>query len=113
VNKFFNSDFDPFNVYAIGKVVVPSLNDRYNLYLGINLGYGVFNDKYETEKGTFKTDRVYSIKLFAKLDYKNFFVDLSAMTNIVPIDAKINTVKEGIKHLEDDITYDVIMLEIG
>jgi hypothetical protein len=101
-------------VYAIGKIVVPSINViGYNLSLGINLGYGVFNDKYETTQGTFKADRVYSIKLFARLDYKNFFIDLSAMTNIIPIDAKINTVNEVVKHLEDDITYDVIMLGIG
>jgi hypothetical protein len=25
VNKFLGSDFDPFNVYAIGKIVVPSI----------------------------------------------------------------------------------------
>jgi hypothetical protein len=34
-------------VYAIGKVVVPSLNNKYEFSLGANLGYGVFNSKYE------------------------------------------------------------------
>ncbi|MDR2818210.1 MAG: hypothetical protein LBB37_02060 [Endomicrobium sp.] len=48
-----------------------------------------------------------------KFDYKNFFVDLSAMTNIIPIDGKINTVNEGLKSVEENITYDVIMLGIG
>jgi hypothetical protein len=48
-----------------------------------------------------------------KFDYKNFFVDLSAMTNIIPIDAKINTVNEGLKSVKENIGYDVIMLGIG
>jgi hypothetical protein len=39
-------------------------------------------------------------------DYKNFFVDLSAMTNIIPIDAKINTINEGVKSVkENDVFY--------
>jgi hypothetical protein len=107
------SDFDPFNVYAIGKIVLPSINDKYEFSFGTNLGYGVFNDKYETTQGTFKADKVYSAKIFVKFDYKNFFVDLSAMTNIIPIDAKINTVNEGLKSVEENIGYDVIMLGIG
>jgi hypothetical protein len=49
-------------VYAIAKIVVPSLNDRYN---------------------------------------------------IIPIDAKINTVYEVVKSVEENITYDIIMLGIG
>jgi hypothetical protein len=61
-------------------------------------------------QGTFKANKVYSVKIFVKVDYKNFFVDLSAMTNIIPIDAKINTVKEGLKSVEENIGYDVIML---
>jgi hypothetical protein len=113
VNKFFNSDFDPFNVYAIGKVVWPPINDKCNLSFGANLGYGIFNSKYETAQGTFKADKVYSIKIFMKFCYKNFFVDLSAMKNIIPIDAKINTVNEGVKRLEENINYDVIMLGVG
>jgi hypothetical protein len=64
-------------------------------------------------KAKFETDKVYSAKIFVKLDYKNFFVDLSAMTNIIPIDAKINTVNEGVKSVKADIGYDVIMLGIG
>ncbi|MDR2644577.1 MAG: hypothetical protein LBB44_01135 [Endomicrobium sp.] len=48
-----------------------------------------------------------------KFDYKNFFIDLSAMTNIISIDAKINTVHEGVKSVKKDIRYDVIMLGIG
>jgi hypothetical protein len=113
VNKFFNSDFDPFNIYVIGKIVLPPINDKCNFSLGTNLGYGVFNGKYETMKVTSKADKVYSLKLFIKLDYKNFFVDLSAMTNIIPIDAKINTVHEGVRSVKKDIEYDVIMLGIG
>jgi hypothetical protein len=112
VNKFFNSDFDPFNVYAIWKVVL-SVNDKNEFSFGTNFGYGIFNDKYETAKGTFKSDKVYSAKFFVKFDYKNFFVDLSAMTNIIPIDAKINTVHEGIKSVKENINYNVIMLGIG
>jgi hypothetical protein len=113
VTKFFNSDFDPFNVYAIGKIVLPPINDKCGFSLGMNLGYGIFNDKYETSLGTFKADKVYSAKIFVKLDYKNFFVDLSAMINIIPIDAKIKTENEGVKRLEKNITYDIIMLGIG
>jgi hypothetical protein len=113
VNKFFNSDFDPFNVYAIGKIVVPSINNKYEFSLGTNLGYGVFNSKYETTQGTFKIDKVYSVKIYVKFDYKNFFVDLSAMTNIIPIDAKINTIHEGVKSVEENIKYNVVMLGIG
>jgi hypothetical protein len=112
VNKFFNSDFDPFNVYAIGKIVLPA-NDKCEFSFGTNLGYGVFNDKYETTQGTFKADKVYSLKIFMKIDYKNFFVDLSAMTNIIPIDAKINTVHEGLKSVKENIKYNVVMLGIG
>jgi hypothetical protein len=112
LNKFFNSDFDPFNMYAIWKTVLPA-NDKCEFSFGTKFGYGIFNDKYETAKGTFKAEKVYSIKLFVKLDYKDFFIDLSAMTNIIPIDAKINTVNEGVKHLERSITYDVIMVGIG
>jgi hypothetical protein len=48
-----------------------------------------------------------------KFDYKNFFVDLSAMTNIIPIDAKINTVNEGVKSVEENIKYNVVMLGVG
>jgi hypothetical protein len=44
-----------------------------------------------------------------KFCYKNFFVDLSAMKNIISIDAKINTVNEDVKRLEENINYDVIM----
>jgi hypothetical protein len=117
VNKFFNSDFDPFNVYAILKAALPinSINDKAKdgWSLGTNLGYGVFNSKYETAQGTFKADKVYSIKIFMEFCYKNFFVDLSAMKNIIPIDAKINTVNEGVKSVKKDIRYDVIMLGIG
>ncbi|MDR1244922.1 MAG: hypothetical protein LBJ98_02970 [Endomicrobium sp.] len=113
VNKFFNSDFDPFNVYAIGKIVCPPINDKCNLSFGTNLGYGVFNSKYETAQGTFKADKVYSVKVFVKFDYKNFFVDLAAMKNIIPIDAKIKTENEGVKRLKENINYDVIMLGIG
>jgi hypothetical protein len=98
---------------VIGKIVLPPINDTCNLSFGTNLGYGVFNDRYESEKGTFKADKVYSLKLFVKLDYKNFFVDLSAMTNIIPINAKINTVHEGVKSVNKDIRYDVIMLGLG
>ncbi|MDR2654443.1 MAG: hypothetical protein LBB39_04000, partial [Mycoplasmataceae bacterium] len=61
----------------------------------------------------FKANKVYSAKLFVKFDYKNFFIDLAAMTNIIPIDAKINTVHEGVKRLKENINYDVIMLGIG
>jgi hypothetical protein len=68
---------------------------------------------YETAQGKFKADKVYSVKVFVKFDYKNFFIDLSAMKNIIPIDAKINTVNEGVKRLEENINYDVIMLGIG
>jgi hypothetical protein len=103
-------------VYAIGKVVVPSLNNKYEFSLGANLGYGVFNSKYETMQGTFKADKVYSIKLFIKLDCKNFFVDLSAMTNIIPIDAEIYTFPEGVKvvkSVEENIKYNVVMLGVG
>jgi outer membrane protein W len=57
--------------------------------------------------------KVYSTKFFVKFDYKNFFIDLSAMTNIISIDAKINTVHEGVKSVKKDIRYDVIMLGIG
>jgi hypothetical protein len=114
VNKFFNSDFDPFNVYAILKANLPINHEAGDGFsFGANLGYGIFNDKYETVQGTFKADKVYSAKFFVKLDYKNFFIDLSAMTNIIPINAKINTVNEGVKHLEKNIKYDVIMLGIG
>ena len=74
VNKFFNSGFDPFNVYAIGKIVLPPINDKCNLSFGTNIGYGVFNDKYETNQGTFKADKVYSVKVFVKFDYKNFLL---------------------------------------
>jgi hypothetical protein len=112
VNKFFNSDFDPFNMYLIWKIALP-VNDESDFSFGTNFGYGIFNDKYKTVKGTFKADKVYSAKFFVKVDYKNFFIDLSAMTNIIPIDAKIKTKNEGIKHLEKSITYDVIMLGIG
>ena len=35
------------------------------------------------------------------------------MTNIIPIEAKINTVHEGIKLVNKDIRYDIIMLGIG
>jgi hypothetical protein len=77
------------------------------------IGYGVFNDKYETDKGTFKADKVYSVKIFVKFDYKNFFVDLSVIRNIIPINAKINTVHEGVKSINKDIGYDVIMLGLG
>jgi hypothetical protein len=112
VNKFFNSDFDPFNVYVIGKTVLP-INDKCNFSLGTNLGYGVFNSKYETMQVTSKADKVYSIKIFMKFCYKNFFVDLSAMKNIIPIDAKITTVNEGVKSVKKDIEYDVIMLGLG
>jgi hypothetical protein len=108
VNKFFNSDFDPFNVYAIWKIVLP-VNDKSEFSFGTNFGYGIFNDKYETAKGTFKADKVYSAKIFVKFDYKNFFVDLSAMTNIIPIDAKINTIHEGVKSVEENIKYNVVM----
>ncbi|MDR2818209.1 MAG: hypothetical protein LBB37_02055 [Endomicrobium sp.] len=45
LNKFFNSDFDPFNMYAIWKI-----NDKCEFSFGTNFGYGIFNDKYETEK---------------------------------------------------------------
>jgi hypothetical protein len=48
-----------------------------------------------------------------KFDYKNFIIDLSFARNIIPIDAKINTVNEGVKRLEKNINYDVIMLGIG
>jgi hypothetical protein len=112
VNKFFSSDFDPFNVYAIWKIALP-VNEESGISLGINFGYGIFNDKYETEKGTFKANKVYSAKLFVKFDYKNFFIDLAAMTNIIPIDAKINTINEGVKSVKKDISYDAIMLGIG
>jgi uncharacterized protein YxeA len=114
INKFFNSDFDPFNVYAILKAtLLTSHKAEDGLSLGASLGCGVFNYKYETTKETFKTDKVYSAKVFVKLDYKNFFVDLSAMTNIIPIDVTINTQYEGVKRLEKNINYDVIMLGIG
>jgi hypothetical protein len=41
VNKFFNSnfgfsDFDPFNIYVIGKIVSPPINDTCNLSFGTN-----------------------------------------------------------------------------
>jgi hypothetical protein len=113
VNKFFNSDFDPFNVYVIGKIVWPPINDKCNLSFGTNLGYGVFDDKYEIAQGTFKADKVYSVKVFVKFDYKNFFVDLSAMTNIIPIDAKVKTENEGVKSLKENINYNAIMLGMG
>jgi hypothetical protein len=113
INKFFNSDFNPFNIYVIGKIVLSPINDKCKLSFGTNLGYGVFDDKYETAQGTFKADKVYSVKLFVKLDYKNFFVDLSAMSNIIPIDAKINTINEDVKSVKSDIGYDVITLGIG
>jgi hypothetical protein len=113
VNKFFNSDFDPFNVYAIWKTVLPPINDKYELSFGMNLGYGILNNKYKTAKETFKADTVYSAKFFVKFEYKNFSIDLSAMTNIIPINAKIKTVNEGVKHLEENISYNVIMLGIG
>jgi hypothetical protein len=112
LNKFFNSDFDPFNVYAIWKIVLPA-NDKCEFSFGTNFGYGIFNDKYKTAKEAFKSDKVYSAKIFVKFDYKNFFVDLSAMTNIIPIDAKINTINEGIKSVKENINYNVIMLGIG
>jgi hypothetical protein len=117
VNKFFNSAFDPFNVYAILKATlsINSVNDKAKdgLSFGTNLGYGIFNSKYETAQGKFKADKVYSIKIFMKFCYKNFFVDLSAMKDIIPIDAKINTVNEGVKRLKENINYDVIMLGVG
>jgi hypothetical protein len=112
VNKFFNNDFDPFNVYAIWKVAL-SINEKSGISLGTNFGYGIFNDKYETKQGTFKADKVYSAKVFVKFDYKNFFVDLSAMTNIIPIDAKVKTENEGVKSLKANINYNVIMLGAG
>jgi hypothetical protein len=112
INKFFNSDFDPLNTYLIWKITLP-VNDESDFSLGTNTGYGIFNDKYETTQGTFKADKVYSAKVFVKFDYKNFFIDLSAMTNIIPIDAKIKTEKEDIKCLKENINYDVIMLGIG
>jgi hypothetical protein len=67
-------------------------------------------NKYETAKGTFKADKVYSAKIFVKFDYKNFFVDLSAMTNIIPKDTKINTENKGVKSVKEDIKYNVIIL---
>jgi hypothetical protein len=116
VNKFFNSDFDPdfdpFNVYAIGKIVLP-VYDKGEFSFGTNVGYGIFNSKYETAQETFKADKVYSVKVFVKFGYKNLFVDLSAMTNIIPIDAKITTVNEGVKRLKESINYNAIMLGIG
>jgi hypothetical protein len=69
VNKFFNSDFDPFNVYAIWKIAL-SVNEESGISFGTNFGYDIFNDKYETAQGTFKANNVYSAKLFVKFDYK-------------------------------------------
>ena len=112
VNKFFNSDFDPFNAYAIGKIAV-LFNDEIGISFGLNVGYGIFNNKYENIKGTFKADKTCSKKLFVEFDYKNFFIDLSAMLNSISIDATINTQYEGVKRLEKNIDYDVIMLGIG
>jgi hypothetical protein len=64
-------------------------------------------------QGTFKADRVYSPKLFIKFDYKNFFVDLSTMTNTIPIDAKINIANEGVKSVKENIKYNAVMLGVG
>jgi hypothetical protein len=111
INKFFNSDFNPFNVYAIWKIALP-VNKEDSILYGVNLGYGVFNDKYETTKGTFKVDKVYSAKIFVKFDCKNFIIDLSGTMNIIPVDAKINTVNGGVS-VTDHVNYDTIMLEVG
>jgi hypothetical protein len=89
------------------------VNEESGISFETNFGYGIFNDKYETAQATFKANNVYSAKLFVKFDYKNFFIDLAAMTNIIPIDAKINTVHEGVKSVKADIGYDVITLGVG
>jgi hypothetical protein len=67
INKFFNSDFDPFNACAIGKIPV-LFNDESGISFGLNVGYGIFNDKYETAEGTFKANNVYSTKFFVKFE---------------------------------------------
>jgi hypothetical protein len=43
INKFFNSDFDPFDMYAIWKIVLP-VNDKCEFSFGTNFGYGIFNE---------------------------------------------------------------------
>ena len=67
INKFFNSDFDPFNVYLILKIAL-LINNKSGISFGTNFGYGIFNDKYETLQGTFKSNNVCSTKFFVKFE---------------------------------------------
>jgi hypothetical protein len=111
MNKFFYSSFNPFNVYAIWKVVFPPINDKCTISVGSNYGYGILNDKYEDEatQETFKVDKVYSIKLFLRVD-TIVIIDLSVVRNMVPYYIITN---EGVKSVLGLVNYDAIMLGIG